>query len=572
MEEKTIELTQSEPTNRLLQIIHEVQEGKNQESALKELVTQRKNELTVSRNDFLQKITNLPSELNLAGEAQAIQESFDAYEAILKQLEEYLENHNREILENSRQQLLEVTGRFIRALNDFDQKYWTAGATAYPLINMLTRIMEGIKNGTLYPEFLPVTLDNVKNTYKQALKDLKKMPQGDGRAIKQIEEIYLDAVKILEDLNRQAAERQFPQMERGIKKLEIIQDKTDKAFQTYRTELYLTYPTASPFINLALSAIKGIKENYFTDDILSEALVILKRNYQEMLKEMETLLELPSSELVKNRPFTLMEESFALGEQYQTSKNKELLLKMEPLLTQAAGELLEVTQTNELPNTTICIKCQKGNTGKEKICAHCGAILPLPQEDDQGSTFQITEGEEAEIRLAGVVLTDNFKRILDAVDEIMEEKTSPEEFEATLNWMDTLLQISFNELRNLPRFKADNFREQDDFEQAKAGEELIDGTKELLGSGIVLAQNGLAEMRKFLEDGEREHLTNGLKVFWQGAGEISHARQIGENVTKLMRSDEQAPRELAPQQQPERQENTETPQSFSGESFETQED
>lgn len=554
MDEKTLELTQSEPTNRLLLTIREVLAGQVSENTLKELVEQRKAELVISSNDFRQKTASLPAELNLEAEAKAIQDSFSAYEEILNRLEQYLLNHNREILEQSDHALIEVTARFIKALSDFDQKYWMTGASVYPLINMLARVMEGLTGGTLTPEYLSATLDNIKNTYRQAIKDLKKIPQGDGRSIRQIEEIYQEALKILDDMHRQAEGKELALLEKSIKRLEVIQDRTEKAFQTYRSELYLTYPTASPFINLVLSAVKGIKEGYFTDDILKEATVILNRNYQEVLVEMEKTLALPIGDLTGNRPFSLIEEALSLERQYQESKNKELLSKMEAVLIQAAGELLEVTQTGELPNTAVCIQCRKGSPAREKVCIHCGAALPQIQEDDQGSTFQITEGgeeNETEIKLAGVVLTDNFKRILDAVDGIIAQTITPDDFESTLNWMDTLLQVSFNELRNLPGIKADNYQNQEAAEIAKAGEELIDGTKSLLASGLVLAQNGIAEMRKYLENGAQEHLSQGLKIFWQGAGEISNARQIGENVNKLIRDEGQVAKVNFPQDQVE---------------------
>lgn len=521
--------TRSNPTNLLLQAALEVVEEKNEDSQLRQLLGERKADLKKSRDDFLKRMNSgRPRERFFAAELAAVAEGLNDYEAALDEMQKYFSQKDTAHLKYGVPRLIDAANKLLSAMSNLDAQYYS-GPSPFPQINLLNRLFEDLKNDPAIGDEILLYLQSLEAMFRRSLDNLKNLPPPEPRSRKTLETAYRSTLDCLAEIKISLPQGEAGNLSNGLIRLENDLQKIDDAFKEQRQELFFARPTQSPYVNLVLNAIEGTRRGNFSPDILPEASKILAGEYRQVRSGFASSAGVPETQIARQEPFSLMEEALELLARYQTEPEALLLDKSKALLTEAAEQFFALNRFEGVITEIFCAQCGRLNPPNQRNCLQCGQPFPEPDEDPNSSTFQIAEGQESEWALGGVPLTENFKKILETVDDMYQEKITPREFTAVLNWMESLLQQAAHELQGVSAIRPEKYPHQAEA-QAQSAKETVDSVKNLLSCGLETARQGLDILKNYLPEKNREYLVEGLKTFWQGAREITQAQRFSQNL------------------------------------------
>jgi len=196
---------QTNPTNLLIQSALDILEGRAEESKFQQLLSERITGLQEARSDFLQKAEKMQDHLSQMGpELDNVKTGFDAYEAALTGLAQYLENQDRQIIEQNLPLLQESAFQLFHALNDFDHTFWLKGPSNYPIFNQLLNSIKGARGGYLPPEVVGASLDLLKENFAALKHEFEQLnPQPDSpvaEELPKLEELFSNIDRIAHHL------------------------------------------------------------------------------------------------------------------------------------------------------------------------------------------------------------------------------------------------------------------------------------------------------------------------------------------------------------------------------------
>ena len=153
----------------------------------------------------------------------------------------------------------------------------------------------------------------------------------------------------------------------------------------------------------------------------------------------------------------------------------------------------------------ICMQCGAQNGKGAKVCASCGAILPRM---DTSSMVTVD-------KIAG-----RFTQFRDAVERVKEGHWSSEEF------------LEF--LQNIYALLSEKRAGTEQLIQETGYEEYADDEVSQGRDGMDQYELGMQELSLFLEDGETDHLDQGLDLIWQGNERLNDAMRINRAERKKL--------------------------------------
>ena len=153
----------------------------------------------------------------------------------------------------------------------------------------------------------------------------------------------------------------------------------------------------------------------------------------------------------------------------------------------------------------ICIKCGQNNPHGAKFCESCNAQLPKVSHEESSSIPKVNE---------------RYMQLKNAGEKVKVGEWTVDEYSSFLDNMMNVLMQKEQEIREIeiPDEASEEFRE-----ELEAG-----------FSGIDLYNQGIAEMRLFIDDLNSEHIDRGLQLVSDGNERINDAMRINrENRRKL---------------------------------------
>lgn len=306
-------------------------------------------------------------------------------------------------------------------------------------------------------------------------------------------------------------------------------------------------PTAIPATNVLLATFDNGVDKYG-----AEALMSLAEDYGELMdkysENFEQAASRPSdSVLVQEEiPRTLdtLDSHYAaiedLGEALETGDHSGLA-DILGRLKATAGQLEE---SKEVFDTAAqhqanfaCPSCGRSNPPENRNCEACGDLLPR-QEDagaSSSSTFSVLSGPALEENQQ-LEMTENVARLFQACDDVADGVISPEQFAAEVTLAESGIHEFSEELDGIAATALDETAFTPEQLEVWRGTHLpyLEEVAVTYQAGLQEVQLGLETMRLFLDDPQRYHLVEGIRLTWQGLSAIHRGRLQMETYQKML--------------------------------------
>lgn len=324
-------------------------------------------------------------------------------------------------------------------------------------------------------------------------------------------------------------------MEEVRKGFEAIREMIPAMHMKQRTQ----GPTKSPVANFALHLAMELAAGQVSDGAFKDALDQLKGSYEATRREFEATARshtdsvLLTEEAHKVRE-ALEEEGAAIDMFYRFFDVREGLMlgAASTRLKEAVDRLNESYKTfmeiAEREGKTLCFKCHHYNERDRRTCEKCGAMLIQQAETSVQSTFAVQVGADEGLPSPEseqqVPLYENIARIFDAVNKVTDGQITLEEFQAEIDWMESMVETHANAYTSRPVVKADTVPG----EQREAFDELSAATEKAeqdFQEAVAQMREGVSQFRQYMEDGEKDHLVEGTRAVWVANGKL-HEVQV----------------------------------------------
>lgn len=202
----------------------------------------------------------------------------------------------------------------------------------------------------------------------------------------------------------------------------------------------------------------------------------------------------------------------------------------------------EIEKLEEEMAKRICPRCGKRTPVTEKYCQSCSAVLPLMPEGyiEQKNKISVIENlpsgfgayaeERAEIPPGHKLVSPNVLKIYEAAFKVGNGETTKEEFVGVLDWYERLLTKTRTDMSSL--------KEPAGLDES--GQMIFRETLQLLIEGVEGSQDGLNELKLYLEDNNTEHLVNGVNAIMDAGEKLYGVQAMGEIAQKKSAELEQA--------------------------------
>ena len=190
----------------------------------------------------------------------------------------------------------------------------------------------------------------------------------------------------------------------------------------------------------------------------------------------------------------------------------------------------EIEQLEEEMSKRVCPRCGNRTPTTEKYCHSCSAVLPLLPEgyiEQQNkisviegglSGFSLPGGEGAEIPPGHKLVSPNVLKIYEASFKVGNGEITHEEFAGILDWYEKLLIKTRNDMAAIK--EPPNLDEN--------GKMIFNETFNLLIEGVDGSQEGLNELKLYLEDENTEHLIDGVNAIMEAGEKLYGVQAMGE--------------------------------------------
>jgi len=541
--------TLSPPTNRFIFLIREMIGGGEFTEDFRGMLEERKAGLEAAVTD-LEKKKEQSDEKFLEGfkiQIQDLETAYSNYDEVLQLLSGYLEDPDVETLKTGEEKLIRATWDLTWALQRFDEKYLLSGPSRFNFVNAMIHMAELLKAGALKSDDLPGFVKRTRDFFEKAIQELdtlKEDPGEEGR--KKMEEAYRTFIEGAEIYARFADSGNPDDLDKGIGLFVQAYEMLDKGKGDYQSAKYLERPTPSPYINLLLNTFDGIKGGKYPDSILEDNLDLVKKNYNEMKRQVDKVRSLPiASNVISEelpallKAFENIESGIQEVEGYLADGDTERLNLAEKSLVVAANELWRLEsifkQVEKTEGKMVCMKCQHPNPVQSRICENCGATLPRFDEDYETYTMQVSETSETQV-VNEVPLTENIARIFGAAEQFAKGEISHEDFESVLAWMEGIVEEGRGEIASAPSVEIEGTQEEieelddDEMEFCEAVKEATENMKNMVEAGLDELSHGINLLRKFALDGNNENFEQGKAHIAEGAKQL-YVAQVFEPIS-----------------------------------------
>lgn len=540
--------TLSPQSNRLIEKCEAIMAGESTAEELAELLEEMFTGLEKAKNDFISEAESRGEGYleQMQQEMEYVLTAFDQYQAGLEEISHFLQSNDVQFIKNGIETIINATADILNFLTVYESKSLQLGPTSFPILNMLILLTDAFKNEKVSEDEYRFMIYNATQFFIKILDELEGY-QGDKapNALEILKDGYGMFIDGLDKLDEGALGRNELIIDDALEMIRQSQEIIKTGYSRFNDEMFLSGPTESAFANLLISSIEGHKEGIFPKDILMDNLAKFEEEMHSLKVDIEGLMSIPTDnqDILDEFPrtqqaFDLIEEAIeSIKAYFQNNNQQHLNTSVEKL--KEGMKLLKESQENyetigEKEGKIACIRCGHHNDPSGNLCGKCNAVLPkIHGEGMMQSTFQVGEAGVIDSGLgADFVMTENLKKLVDASAAVRDGKISFEEYETTLNWMDSLIESARKDLESDEKTINVEAFAPEDREAAQQQKEIIDDTIATLEDGLDDFNEGLRHLRMFGEDPDVDHLRKGLEKCVEGSMKLYQVEKVSELAQK----------------------------------------
>lgn len=536
--------TRSTQTNQILALCQAVLDGGGAEADARRAVDERDAALDTSRREFADAVA-ADLEADPAAQqwypfAQTVLAGYDEYKKALGELRDGLKARGKP-LESAILALTIATERLFLATDAYEARMVSEGPSRFPMQNYLANMTHLVREGTLSREGYSDILDRTRAYFESCLKEMQNAPESEPPdAIARLMAAFGQCVDAMTEMQRWLQDGDTAHLDRGLTQLEDGQAACETGFAFHRQQKFAAGPTSSAVANAFISAAQQVKAGHYPVEAFMENVAQLEMHAQRIRKDFESACQVSttSATIQEEIPrameaFDLHDEAIEAYRRFLEHKNPADLDEGNARLIEAMKRLDEAKMTfdsvSEREGKTVCPRCGTLNDPANRVCGQCNAALPR-MAGGEHTSFEIGEGG-AVAPGQDYVLTDNMKRVIEETNKIATGDITPDQYRATLRWMEGVVAAGETSLAAQPNLVVDHFPEEER-EQAAVEKGLVDETKAMLADGLQRMRGSLKEMEEFLADGDQQHLMTGLRAFWDASQQVYQVQRIGQMAAR----------------------------------------
>ncbi len=544
--------TLSPQSNRLLEMCQGVLDGEVEPEELADLLDEMYEGLEKAREDFIQEVEKQSEEYQqkMQVETDLVLASFDDYRDAMDKIYSYFRTNNPNDISEGMDMIIQATNAMLDTLTVYESKSLQIGPTSFPILNMLILLCDGFKRGDIPEDEFRFMIYNARQFFQKLIDEAKNYEGDKARgAIETLMAGYEKFIEGLDKMDEGALAKNDLLLDDALEIIKESQEIIKSGYDKFSDEMFLDGPTESPYTNILISTIQGVREGVFPKDLLSENLQKYQEHMDNLRVEIEGIASMPieDPEIAEELPRTLQafdisDEACDLIRQYLQDGNAAHLEVAVKKLIESTKMLKEskekYDEISEREGKIACVKCGALNDPSNKVCSKCGAKLPQIVGETVSSTFAVGEGGEIGAGDVDFVMTENLKKLIEDSAKVKDGLITFEEYEKTLNWMQNLLEQGLRQAEKAPVINLDSIPE-DKRAEAEEQKKMAEETIELLKEGIYEFMDAISELRLFLEDEDIEHLRSGLQKAFEASVKLYQVQKIGEIAEKELAKMEQ---------------------------------
>ncbi len=489
-------------------------------------------ELAVTQQQTLENVAGDSG--RFAAEVEALVRSFEAMAGALEALLEALSEPAKEGFSRAEQLLVKAAASSKFAMDCYQQAEHRLGPTEIPALNFLLRLSRQYLDGLVQQSQVEQAIDGLERLSQAAIQELR-LAEGDQPPERDaLLRAYQLQSRSLDGLSQSLA-GSSEAIEEALEAVSVACHQVREKMASLNLALMRRGPCRLERTNVFLNIAEAYRRQGVPGSVLIEAIENFYQELEEEQKQVEQLASLPNpnhsvlAEVDRIRD-AYGEHGEALdgfsdflenGDEHSFETARHRLIEASERLSDCKEALAEIA---EMEGKVTCVRCGTPNQPGSRVCSQCGAQLPQAAIRTGPSTVNYQEvdgrvrgGEDFEV-------TENLLKLFEAVNAVAEGDLSDIEFEEVLIWLDGLLAESLAALPESPRLQS----RQEIAVQEKSGATLLEEQLHCHRSEIVEGMNAFREalerLQLFLEDGDQEHLIQGVVAVKEASQKI----QLGE--------------------------------------------
>lgn len=539
--------TRSQQTNQIIETCQAAMSGAVPEQAFRDALAARKAGLNETCKDFSEKVAAEGDKAvqMRAPQIQAVMDAFEAYATALDALGKAFTAKSAKGVDEAVQALGEAIEAWFFAMNAYQTVCLSEGPSEFPAVNILINISSFARARQMEPQVfrsLLATSRQYFETWQAQMEQAKVEEVGDvldlwkkGLAMHVAGVAEMD--RFVDDGNEQ-------HLDQGLAMATEAHGIIKDAFETTRREQFEKGPTKSELANTFIRASQMVAKGGYSPDAFKRDLDQFEQHVRTVRADFDKMCQAQTTSVAIQEEIPRALEAFDLHQEAIASWRKYYDTQDASWLEKGAQQLAEATNNLEKSKAVfetaadrqgmvLCPRCGASNDGQQRMCSSCNATLPRVHQDS-GTTSTVTVEEGGRVGGGGeMVMTENLKRILDDTQKVEAGSMSHEDYAATLDWMEGIINKTQSDLAGTKRLKPEDFPEEERV-QAEREAALVDETIGLLYQGTEKMREGVTRLRVFLEDGDKMHLQEGARTFYEGSQMVYQVQRIGETARRAV--------------------------------------
>lgn len=533
--------TPSPLCNHLLEQARLRLSGEVSEEELKQGVAEALQSLAQAREQTLQ---NLEHDGAKDEVLDAFERSFEEMQIALEELDEFASDANEESHQTVVGALYHAAGATVFAITTMQQSQLADGPTDMLLYNALFKMKEGYIKGGVEADQLQQALAGVVDMTKKAIDELLKAegeqpPQRDG-----LVRAYEEQIQSLEQVGKTIEAGDKKALDEVFQQLLASSNGVKDAIGSLNEALMSEGPCRLERTNVLLSAADIFASGGIGADAFAESLELFESEIREEFDKFQEITSMPSdSETAKvevegaREAYELHFDALALFHEILEGESEtDEFESAKSILTEASEKLSDhkeaLVAIGENEGKISCVRCGTRNEQGSRVCNSCGA--QLPQQAKVSSTMSYQEADGAVDFGGELEITTNLERLFHAINDIAEERSSDEEFEEVLLWMDNLLANAEATMPEVPNLTPHpDFGEEAKEQIALIAEELHDQRNKMM-EGMAEFRLALGTLQSFFENRAKETLMQGVREVNNAALKMQQAEKTLDVINKSL--------------------------------------
>lgn len=421
------------------------------------------------------------------------------------------------------------------------------GPTDIPDYNFIHKLYEMHKRGEVPRDGnFATAIERMWRQATSAVEQAERQPASAERDIvAQAYKVHVDACELLRGYVREGREEL---LEKGMQDLRTALKSIRDIIPAIQMRLRTSVPTRSPMVNFVINMATELSAGNVADQALRDALDQLKANFEDIRRQFESLAAgavesvVLREEAARVRDALLLEEA-AINQMYRFFDTRQAVLLGDGCqkLVEAMSRLEVAQKTfSEVADReikTLCLRCGHYNERDRRTCEKCGARIIQSAEAGVASTVVVSEEPPPEATLP---VGENIRRLFTAVNQVIEEKITLNEFENEVAIFEDLVNQYADNVATRPEVDLEAVPEENR-EQVELAAAIADQVETEFKDAVAFCRDGLARYHGYIAKGQNKNdLAEGTRSIWEANKKLN---KVGELTAELQAKTKEKPAE-----------------------------